>query len=50
MIVKQQSHAIAIVLKIAQPYYIESVTRQLTPPILSTSHCEFNDTRLCSHA
>ena len=33
--------------------YIESVTQQWrksAPPILSTSHCEFYGTRLCTHA
>ena len=33
--------------------HIESTTQQwrkLAPPILSTSHCEFNGTRSCAHA
>ena len=37
----------------ARSNYIELVTQQwrkLVPPILSTSHCEFNGTRSCTHA
>ena len=33
-------------------FFIESVTQQWrksAPPILSTSHCEFNGARLCAH-
>ena len=37
MIMNQQSHAIAIILTIAQPC--------LAPPFLSTSHCEFYGAR-----
>ena len=37
----------------ARSNYIESVTQQwrkLAPPILSTSHCEFNGAGSCTHA
>ena len=37
----------------ARSHYIESVTQQwrkLAPPILNTSHCEFNGAHSCAHA